>query len=118
MPSETVSESAAVIEARGITKEYPYQGDSVHALRGGDLAVAGGELGAMGGRWGGGKSSLVSVRAGIDAGTAGRVSLLGTDLYALGEGARWALRLGRLGFIFQRFHLLAVLTAAENVELP
>jgi predicted ABC-type transport system involved in lysophospholipase L1 biosynthesis ATPase subunit len=118
MPPETVSESVAVIEARGITKEYPYQGDAVHALRGVDLAVARGEMVAIVGPSGCGKSSLLNVLAGIDAPTAGRVSLLGTDLYALGEGARSALRLQRLGFIFQRFHLLAVLTAAENVELP
>jgi predicted ABC-type transport system involved in lysophospholipase L1 biosynthesis ATPase subunit len=114
MTSETVS----AIEARGITKEYPYQGDAVHALRGVDLAVARGEMVAIVGPSGCGKSSLLNVLAGIDAPTAGRVSLLGTDLYALGEGARSALRLRRLGFIFQRFHLLAVLTAAENVELP
>src|SRR5438105_13116900 len=118
MTAETVSGSAVVIEARGITKEYPYQGDSVHALRGVDLAVARGEMVAIVGPSGCGKSSLLNVLAGIDAPTAGRVSLLGTDLYALGEGARSALRLRRLGFIFQGFHLLAVLTAAENVELP
>jgi len=107
-----------VIEARGITREYPYQGDSVHALRGVDLDVGRGELVAVVGPSGCGKSSLLNILAGIDAPTTGRVALLGTDLYALGEGARSALRLRRLGFIFQRFHLLAVLTAAENVELP
>jgi len=107
-----------VIEAREITREYPYQGDSVHALRGVDLDVARGELVAVVGPSGCGKSSLLNILAGIDAPTSGRVTLLGTDLYALGEGARSALRLRRLGFIFQRFHLLAVLTAAENVELP
>src|SRR3954469_2285520 len=112
------SSPARVIAASGITKEYPYQGDAVHALRGVDLAVARGEMVAIVGPSGCGKSSLLNVLAGIDAPTAGRVSLLGTDLYALGEGARSALRLRRLGFIFQRFHLLAVLTAAENVELP
>jgi len=107
-----------VIEAQGITREYPYQGDAVHALRGVSLAVGRGEMVAVVGPSGCGKSSLLNVLAGIDAPTSGRVSLLGTDLYALGEGARSALRLRRLGFIFQRFHLLAVLTAAENVELP
>ncbi|MFL5537977.1 MAG: ABC transporter ATP-binding protein [Longimicrobiaceae bacterium] len=107
-----------MIEARGITREYPYQGDSVHALRGVDLDVARGELVAVVGPSGCGKSSLLNILAGIDAPTSGRVTLLGTGLYSLGEGARSALRLRRLGFIFQRFHLLAVLTAAENVELP
>jgi putative ABC transport system ATP-binding protein len=107
-----------VIAARGVTKEYPYQGDAVHALRGVSLDVARGEMVAVVGPSGCGKSSLLNVLAGIDAPTAGTVSLLGRDLYALGEGERSALRLRRLGFIFQRFHLLAVLTAAENVELP
>jgi ABC-type lipoprotein export system ATPase subunit len=109
---------AAVIEARGITKEYPYQGDAVHALRGVDLDIARGEMVAVVGPSGCGKSSLLNVLAGIDAPTSGTVRLLGDDLYALREGPRSALRLRRLGFIFQRFHLLAVLTAAENVELP
>ncbi|HET7463493.1 MAG TPA: ABC transporter ATP-binding protein [Longimicrobium sp.] len=107
-----------VIEARGITKEYPYQGDAVHALRGVDLDVGRGELVAVVGPSGCGKSSLLNVLAGIDPPTRGTVRLLGQDLYGVGEGARSALRLRRLGFIFQRFHLLAVLTAAENVELP
>ncbi|HEX8243164.1 MAG TPA: ABC transporter ATP-binding protein [Longimicrobium sp.] len=107
-----------VIEARGVTKEYPYQGDAVHALRGVSLAVDRGEMVAVVGPSGCGKSSLLNVLAGIDAPTAGEVTLLGRGLYDLGEGERSALRLRRLGFIFQRFHLLAVLTAAENVELP
>ncbi|HEX9935744.1 MAG TPA: ABC transporter ATP-binding protein [Longimicrobium sp.] len=107
-----------VIEARAVTKEYPYQGDAVHALRGVDLDVSRGELVAVVGPSGCGKSSLLNVLAGIDPPTSGAVHLLGDDLYAMGEGARSALRLRRLGFIFQRFHLLAVLTAAENVELP
>ena len=107
-----------VIEARGITREYPYQGDSVHALRGVDLDIGRGEMVAVVGPSGCGKSSLLNILAGIDPPTSGHVSLLGTELYALREGARSALRLRKLGFIFQRFHLLAVLTAAENVELP
>ena len=107
-----------VIEARGVTREYPYQGDAVHALRGVSLAVGRGEMVAVVGPSGCGKSSLLNVLAGIDPPTSGEVTLLGRGLYGLGEGERSALRLRRLGFIFQRFHLLAVLTAAENVELP
>jgi predicted ABC-type transport system involved in lysophospholipase L1 biosynthesis ATPase subunit len=105
-----------VIEARGIVKEYPYQGDAVRALRGVDLDVDAGEMVAVVGPCG--KSSLLNVRAGIDPPTAGTVRLLGRELAALDEGARSKLRLREVGFIFQRFHLLAVLTAAENVEFP
>jgi putative ABC transport system ATP-binding protein len=112
------SPTTRVIEARTVTKEYPYQGDAVHALRGVDLDVGRGEMVAVVGPSGCGKSSLLNVLAGIDPPTSGSVRLLGDDLYAMGEGPRSALRLRRLGFIFQRFHLLAVLTAAENVELP
>ncbi|HEX2090849.1 MAG TPA: ABC transporter ATP-binding protein [Longimicrobiaceae bacterium] len=107
-----------VIEARGIVKEYPYQGDSVHALRGVDLEVEAGEMVAIVGPSGCGKSSLLNVLAGIDPPTSGTVRLLGRDLGALKEGERSRLRLREVGFIFQRFHLLAVLTAVENVELP
>jgi len=107
-----------VIEARGIVKEYPYDGDAVHALRGVDLAVDAGEWVSIVGPSGCGKSSLLNVLAGIDPPTAGTVRLMGRELGALGEGERSRLRLHEVGFVFQRFHLLAVLTAAENVELP
>jgi putative ABC transport system ATP-binding protein len=108
----------AVIQARSILKEYPYQGDAVRALRGVNLAVERGEHVAVVGPSGCGKSTLLNVLAGIEPPTKGSVHLLGEDVYALDEGRRSALRLRKVGFIFQRFHLLAVLTAAENVELP
>ncbi len=111
-------EARPVISARGVVKEYPYGGDAVHALRGVDLDVAAGEMVAVVGPSGCGKSSLLNVLAGIDPPTSGTVDLLGERLYALDEPARARLRLRRVGFIFQRFHLLAVLTASENVELP
>jgi len=114
----TPSPGTPVIQARSIVKEYPYQGDAVRALRGVDVEVRAGEMVAVVGPSGCGKSSLLNVLAGIDPPTSGTVHLLGEDLYALGEGARSRMRLRRVGFIFQRFHLLAVLTATENVELP
>ncbi|HEX8670621.1 MAG TPA: ABC transporter ATP-binding protein [Longimicrobium sp.] len=122
MPDRSTSQpnphARPVIEARGIVKEYPYQGDAVRALRGVEVEVAAGEMVAIVGPSGCGKSSLLNVLAGIDPPTSGTVRLLGEDLYELDEGARSRLRLRRVGFIFQRFHLLAVLSAAENVELP
>jgi ABC-type lipoprotein export system ATPase subunit len=109
---------SSILSARGIVKEYPYQGDAVHALRGVDLEVAAGEWASIVGPSGCGKSSLLNVLAGIDPPTAGTVELLGRPVHALSERERSALRLREVGFVFQRFHLLAVLTAAENVELP
>ena len=114
----TTDQPRHVIEARGIIKEYPYQGDAVRALRGVDAEVRAGEMVAIVGPSGCGKSSLLNVLAGIDPPTKGTVHLLGDDLYGLDEAARSRLRLRKVGFIFQRFHLLAVLSAAENVELP
>ena len=116
-PSST-ADPTPVISAREIIKEFPYQGDAVHALRGVDLVVSRGEHVAVVGPSGCGKSTLLNVLAGIEAPTRGTVELLGESVYVLDEGRRSALRLRKVGFIFQRFHLLSVLTAAENVELP
>jgi putative ABC transport system ATP-binding protein len=107
-----------VIEARAVAKDYPYGGEAVHALRGVSMAVDAGEWISIVGPSGCGKSSLLNVLAGIDAPSSGTVDLLGRPLHALGEGERSRLRLREVGFVFQRFHLLAVLTALENVELP
>jgi putative ABC transport system ATP-binding protein len=111
-------ETALAIDARGIAKDYPYGGQAVHALCGVDLSVRAGEWISIVGPSGCGKSSLLNVLAGIDAPSSGSVHLLGRALHALGEGERSRVRLREVGFVFQRFHLLAVLTAAENVELP
>jgi len=75
-----------IIQARGIIKEYPYQGDAVHALRGVDLDVERGEHVAVVGPSGCGKSTLLNVLAGIEPPTRGTVQLLGESIYALDEG--------------------------------
>jgi putative ABC transport system ATP-binding protein len=111
-------DSTPAIRAEGVVKEYPFGGDAVHALRGVDLTVAAGEWVAIMGPSGCGKSTLLNLLAGIDAPTSGGVELLGRRLDALDERSRSRLRLREVGFVFQRFHLLAVLTAMENVELP
>jgi putative ABC transport system ATP-binding protein len=115
-----------ILEARSAVKEYPLaggapNGDGSHvvaALRGVDLRIAPGEFVAIVGPSGCGKSTLLNLLAGIDDPTAGAVRRLGQDLHALDERARSRLRLEQIGFVFQRFHLLAVLSALENVELP
>ena len=93
-------------------------GQAVHALRGVSLEIAAGEYVAVVGPSGSGKSTLLQLISGIDLPTSGTVEILGTVLQSLSDRELTRLRLTRLGFIFQRFHLLPVLTAQENVELP
>jgi putative ABC transport system ATP-binding protein len=93
-------------------------GETVHALRGVSLSVQPGEYVAIAGPSGSGKSTLLQLVGGIDTPSGGSVELLGTRLESLGDRELTRLRLTRLGFVFQRFHLLPVLTARENVELP
>jgi putative ABC transport system ATP-binding protein len=107
-----------VLVARDLRKDYPIGGETVHALRGVSLAVEPGEYVAIVGPSGSGKSTLLQLIGGIDAPSGGTVEILGTRLDALSDRELTRLRLLRLGFVFQRFHLLPVLTARENVELP
>ena len=93
-------------------------GEPVHALRGVSIVVESGEYVAIAGPSGSGKSTLLQLLGGIDTPSGGSVEVLGTPLDSLSDRDLTRLRLTRLGFIFQRFHLLPVLTASENVELP
>jgi putative ABC transport system ATP-binding protein len=93
-------------------------GETVHALRGVSLQVGAGDYVAIAGPSGSGKSTLLQLLGGIDIPSGGDVEVLGTRLDTLSDRDLTRLRLTRLGFIFQRFHLLPVLTAGENVELP
>jgi len=109
---------APVLIGRDLRKDYPMNGETVHALRGVSLEVRSGEYVAIAGPSGCGKSTLLQLIGGIDVPTAGVVEILGTRLDTLSDRDLTRLRLTRLGFVFQRFHLLPVLTARENVELP
>jgi putative ABC transport system ATP-binding protein len=110
--------TAPPLLALELRKDYPMNGETVHALRGVSLRVDRGDYVAIAGPSGSGKSTLLQLLGGIDTPSAGSVEILGTRLDTLSDGELTRLRLTRLGFIFQRFHLLPVLTARENVELP
>ncbi|MEO5799606.1 MAG: ABC transporter ATP-binding protein [Gemmatimonadales bacterium] len=107
-----------VLAAQDLEKRYPLHGQDVAALRGVTLSIEQGEYVAIVGPSGSGKSTLLTLLGGLDTPTAGTVRILGTSLGELDDRKLTRLRLERIGFIFQRFHLLPVLTARENVELP
>ncbi|MGI9039690.1 MAG: ABC transporter ATP-binding protein [Gemmatimonadales bacterium] len=113
-----MSEAGPVLLATALLKDYPMNGETVHALRGVSLRVHRGDYVAIAGPSGSGKSTLLQLVGGIDTPSSGSVEILGTRLESLKDRELTRLRLTRLGFIFQRFHLLPVLTARENVELP
>jgi putative ABC transport system ATP-binding protein len=110
--------SEIIIETRGLEKEFGHDGLRVVALKGIDLAVASGEFIALMGPSGSGKSTLLHLIAAMDHATGGEITVLGHDLRRLTERqiARW--RNEHIGFVFQSFNLIPVLTAIENVELP
>jgi len=109
---------SGLLTAVGLRKDYPMNGEVVHALRGVSLTIERGEYVAVVGPSGSGKSTLLQLLGGIDSPTAGSVHLDGVHLEALSDRELTRIRLTRIGFVFQRFHLLPVLTALENVELP
>lgn len=107
-----------VLSATALRKDYPMNGEVVHAVRGVSLEITEGSYSAIVGPSGCGKSTLLHLLGGIDTPSSGSVEILGTRLESLPDGELTRLRLLRLGFVFQRFHLLPVLSARENIELP
>jgi len=107
-----------IIRTRGLTKEFVRDEFHIVALRKVDLEVHQGEFAALMGPSGSGKSTLLHLVAAMDRATAGDIEVLGQDLARLSERevARW--RHDNVGFVFQQFNLIPVLTALENVELP
>lgn len=107
-----------LLSARDVRRYYDLDGAPVHAVRGISLDVAAGEYVAVVGPSGCGKSSLLHLLGGIDRPTTGHVRFRGDDLYAMRDRALTAFRLRHIGFVFQRFYLVPILTARENIELP
>jgi putative ABC transport system ATP-binding protein len=109
---------APVVAADAVVKEYRAPGGPVHAVRGVSLTVEAGGMISIAGPSGCGKSTLLHLLGGVDLPTSGTVTLLGRSTRALGDAELARLRLTHVGFVFQRFFLLPVLTAEENVVLP
>jgi putative ABC transport system ATP-binding protein len=107
-----------IIQATGIHKTYDTGRVQVHALRGVDVTVKRGEMVAIMGPSGCGKTTLLNCLAGLDSVDEGEVLIEGTPLAHMSDYERTAYRAQRMGFVFQFYNLLPVLTAVENVELP
>ncbi|MDZ7771290.1 MAG: ABC transporter ATP-binding protein [Balneolaceae bacterium] len=105
----------AVIETRDLTKVYNPDQVPVHALRGVDLQIEEGEFTAIVGPSGSGKTTLLNIIGGLDAPTSGSVSVGGTNLATLSDRKLIDFRLHHIGFVFQAYNLIPVLTALENV---
>ncbi len=110
--------AAPALEARGLGRRLPSGGRELTILDAVDLTIARGDSVAIVGPSGSGKSTLLGLLAGLDRPSDGTVRLLGRDLGAMDEDGLALLRRRHVGFVFQSFHLLANLTALENVSLP
>lgn len=107
-----------VVRAENVTKEYAMGHTVVHALRGVSLEIARGEFLCIAGPSGSGKTTLLNLIGCLDKPTSGRIAIEGRDVSKLSPKELAGVRRHRLGFIFQTFNLVPVLTAYENVELP
>ncbi len=107
-----------VLKASGLRKVYGPGNNAVTALKNADLTINEGEFIAILGPSGSGKSTLLHLLAGLDRPTAGSVSIDGKNLYELSDAQLSIFRRRRIGFVFQFFNLVPVLTAEENIELP
>jgi len=107
-----------IVEARGLTRVFPMSAGPVVAVRDATLCVQRGDYIAVGGPSGCGKSTLLHLLGCVDTPTQGSVIFEGRDIGTLTDSERGRIRLRRIGFVFQRFFLLPMLTAWENIELP
>ena len=118
MQAKEGNDSAAIIVARDVHKVYKTGKIEVHALRGLDMEIATGEMVAVMGPSGCGKTTLLNCLSGLDEFDSGEILIEGTALRKMSDRARTSYRARRMGFVFQFYNLLPVLSAVENVELP
>jgi putative ABC transport system ATP-binding protein len=112
------AQQGTVVQAKDVTRRYGEGETSVDALRGVSLDVESGQLVAVMGPSGSGKSTLMHILAGLDKPTSGTVTIAGTEITTLVDAKLTRLRRQHIGFVFQFFNLLPMLTAEENVVLP
>src|SRR3954463_2632715 len=116
---EAVSRAtSAIVEARNVDKLYDTGKIQVHALRSVNLAIRKGEMVAIMGPSGSGKTTLLNCLSGLDSIDSGDVLIEGVGLAAMSDEQRTDYRARRMGFVFQFYNLIPVLSAVENVELP
>ncbi len=108
----------ALVRLRGVEKTFHRGGEAVRVLNALDLEIPPGGFHALMGPSGSGKSTLLNLIAGLDRPTGGQIEVAGQPIHAMNEGALAAWRARTIGFIFQSYNLMPVLTALENVELP
>ncbi len=116
-PTGAARATDLAVETRRVSREFHTAGAVVHAVRDVTLEVARGEFLAVVGRSGSGKTTLLNLIAGLDRPTSGEVLIDGHDITTFGDPEMTALRRQQIGFVFQSFGLLPLLSAAENVEL-
>ena len=107
-----------VLQLEGVVKKYLRGDKQVHVLVDFDFTLDAGEFVVVTGPSGAGKSTLLHIAGGLDAPDSGTVAVTGQDVWAMSVGARAAFRRRNLGFVFQFFNLVPMLTAVENVSLP
>ncbi len=110
--------SRALVVTEGLGRDFRAGASVVHALRDVDLSVQDGMLTVVHGRSGSGKTTLLNMMGGLDRPTRGRVWVDGEEISTKGEDELVGLRRDKIGFVFQSFGLVPILTAAENIEVP
>ena len=115
---EEAGKAEPIVRIQRVVKSFQRGGEELRVLDGLDLDIPAGSFEALMGPSGSGKSTLLNLIAGLDKATSGKVIVAGNELGGMSDGQLAAFRARHLGFIFQSYNLMPVLTAAENVELP